>query len=78
MFDEALKYFTGDPYYGAERARTLFKKSQFLRSVGEDESADQLYEEAEALFHKLRPKPQSLGRVLTAQDFDSIVMISSR
>ncbi|KAI1346208.1 hypothetical protein F5Y01DRAFT_322036 [Xylaria sp. FL0043] len=78
MFNEALKYFTGDPYYGAERARTLFKKSQFLRSLGEDESADQTYEEAEVLFYKLRREPQYRGKVLTAEDFDSIVVISSR
>ncbi|CAG8961984.1 hypothetical protein HYFRA_00014029 [Hymenoscyphus fraxineus] len=33
LFDTALKYFVGDKYYKAERARTLFKKSQFLASM---------------------------------------------
>ncbi|KAI1363721.1 hypothetical protein F5Y08DRAFT_235591 [Xylaria arbuscula] len=77
-FEAALKYFTGKPYYKRERARTFFKKHQFLCSIGEMESAAEAYQEAAGLYYEICPDTRLSQRRLTAEDFDAIVMVSSR
>jgi hypothetical protein len=55
MFDTALKYFVGDKYYKAERARTLFKKGQFLMLMDDTVNASATRQDAERLFYEIRP-----------------------
>lgn len=81
MFDAALKYFHGEKYFKAERARTLFKKSEFLARMSEAEDAARTAREAEEWYYKARPEKAKLqdgDRSLTLRDFDEIVMIMSR
>jgi len=79
MFTTALQYFTGAKYYKAERARTLFKQSEFLSSIGDLDGAAKARSEAEDLYFEICPE-QFWGddATLTAEDFDDIVMIMSR
>lgn len=79
MFDTALRYFVGDKYYKAERARTLFKKGQVLMLMEDPVNASAAAREAERLFYEIRPNhPGDRFKALELKDFDSIVMIMSR
>ena len=82
MFDTALRYFPGKPYYKAERARTLFKKSQFLQSQGDSDEAEELRHQAQHTLQELRSQGsgemQSERRIPNVDsDFDAAVMIMS-
>ncbi|KAF4461388.1 NB-ARC and TPR domain [Fusarium albosuccineum] len=78
MFDTALKYFTGKPYYKAERARTFYKQSEFLASLGEANSAFVSRQEATKLYDEICPEHKKTKTPLSAKNFDDIVMIMSR
>jgi len=78
MFDTALKYYQEQSFYRPETTRTLFKKSQFLKSFGDEEGAAEVMAEAEKIYFELRPKEWTKRGDLTAEDFDRIVMIFSR
>jgi len=81
MFDAALVYFSGERYGKAERARTFFKKSEFLARMGDDDEAAEAAAEAEEWYYAARPeevKRRGTTGPLALEDFDAIVMIMSR
>ncbi|KAK1827326.1 hypothetical protein QBC39DRAFT_362091 [Podospora conica] len=86
MFDEALKLFTGKPYYNGERARTLFLKAGVLNKTGDTGGANEAKEEAKDLLDVVLSNHDEEYRLnrdlekkpLELEDFDQGVMIMSR
>jgi hypothetical protein len=79
MFYAALQYFIGVKYYKGERARTLFKKAEFLFSIGKSAGAAEARQEAERILLEIRPElARDRTGPFTLEDFDEAVMIMSR
>ncbi|KAI8632560.1 P-loop containing nucleoside triphosphate hydrolase protein [Xylariaceae sp. FL1651] len=78
MFDMALDYFNGAPFWKRERARILFQKSKLLRSLGDERLALEAINEAEKLYDELNPDQREAGTGVSEDEFEMLVMPQSR
>jgi hypothetical protein len=80
MLNTALMYFTGEKYYKAERARTFFKKAQFLEGMDDTGGeAAAAMREAQRLYAEVcTAMGQQCAKEPSLENFDEIVMIMSR
>jgi len=76
MLDTALKYFN-EQYYKAERAKTLFLKSEIFKSFDESQMSQEVFKEAQDLYRSLVPEYHEDNELVLA-DFDALVPIWSR
>ena len=75
MFDTALKYFTGEKYYKAERASW----AEFFKGMGPSSEAIPIKAEADRLYKAICVERYiQYSEDPALKDFDNIVMIMSR
>jgi hypothetical protein len=78
MFDDALTYFGASSYHEPETARTLYLKSEFLPQFNSTEEAIELRRRAMAFYIKVRKGNTKAIQQIGREDFDRLVMITSR